>query len=520
MTIWTSDLPAVVVGDTTLHACVRGAADAHATRTALVDARSGVSVTYGELADRVDRIGAALSARGRGDGGVLALWAPNMPAWGGVALGAMAAGLAVTPVSVASTERELRAQLIETSASILVTIPSLVDTARAAAATTAVKEIVVIGRCDGLASVHDWLASPRREFRPAGDPCDLALLPFSSGTTGAPKAVCLSHANMVTVVRQLQARLRLQPGDVVLAVAPFFHILGVTALLSAPLAAGATVVCVSRFDPAQVLDVIDRYRVTVIVGAPQMMAALVRHPSAGAHTLESVTFAAAGGAALQPELQDDIARRFPRAVVGQGWGLTELSGACAIPDRALGTKPGSVGPPLPNTCIRVADPESGADVGAGQSGELLVSGPQMMLGYLGKPEETSAMVGADGWLHTGDLGYVGEDGCVCVIDRLKNLIKVNAIQVAPAELEALLLTHPGVADVVVIGQPDERTGEAPVALVVRRSDDVSASALREWLDPQIAYYKRLRDVHFVPAIPRSPSGKVLRAQLYESFLKA
>jgi acyl-CoA synthetase (AMP-forming)/AMP-acid ligase II len=305
-----------------------------------------------------------------------------MPAWGGVALGAMAAGLAVTPVSVASTERELRAQLIETSASILVTIPSLVDTARAAAATTAVKEIVeivVIGRCDGLASVHDWLASPRREFRPAGNPCDLALLPFSSGTTGAPKTVCLSHANMVTVVRQLQARLRLQPGDVVLAVAPFFHILGVTALLTAPLAAGATVVCVSRFDPAQVLDVIDTYRVTVIVGAPQMMAALVRHPSAGAHTLESVTFAAVGGAALQPELQDDIARRFPRAVVGQGWGLTELSGACAILDRALGTKPGSVGPPLPNTCIRVADPESGADVGAGQSGELLVSGPQMMV---------------------------------------------------------------------------------------------------------------------------------------------
>jgi acyl-CoA synthetase (AMP-forming)/AMP-acid ligase II len=160
----------------------------------------------------------------------------------------------------------------------------------------------------------------------------------------------------VTAVRQLQARLRLGSSDVVLAVAPFFHILGATALLTVPLAAGATVVCVGRFDPAHALDLIDRYRVTVIVGAPQMMAALVHHPQADTHRLDSVTFAAAGGAPLERDLQREMARRFSHATIGQGWGLTELAGACAVPDRATGTRPGSVGRLLPNTRIRVVDP--------------------------------------------------------------------------------------------------------------------------------------------------------------------
>ncbi len=448
MTIWTSDLPDVPVGGTTLHDLVRTCANVHGPRTALVDGRSGAAITYAQLARRIERIAAALIERGH-PGDVLALLAPNMPPWAGVALGAMTAGLAVTPVSIACTERELRAQLIETGASVLVTIPRLIDVARAAADKTAVEHIAVIGRTDGVTSVHDWLTANPRDALPYVEPQAPAFLPFSSGTTGPPKAVCLSHETMVTVTRQIQARLRFDTSDVVLAVAPFFHILGATALLTVPLSVGATIICVSRFDPAQTLDLIDTYRVTAILGAPQMMAALVHHPDADSHNLESVTFAGAGGAPLEPALQHDMKRRFSRAVIGQGWGLTELAGACAIPDRATGTPPGAAGRPLPNTSIRVVDPATGADVGPDREGELLVSGPQTMSGYLNREADTAAMFDAQGWVRTGDLGYVDAQGYVRVIDRLKNLIKVNALQVAPAELESLLLTHPAVADVVV-----------------------------------------------------------------------
>jgi acyl-CoA synthetase (AMP-forming)/AMP-acid ligase II len=331
----------------------------------------------------------------------------------------------------------------------------------------------------------------------------VALLPYSSGTTGLPKPVMLTHGNLVTAVRQLQRRLRTTERDTLLAVAPFFHVMGFAITLALPLASGATVVTMARFDLERLLGLIQRHRVTVLVIPPPVMAALARHPMVDAHDLSSVQLVASGGAPLGADLQRAVAARLPGAVVGQGWGMTETTVGVAVTDRDRGSLPGSVGRLLPNTELRVVDPAGGRDLGAGELGELRVRGPQVMAGYRDRPADTAAILDGVGWLRTGDLGRVDRDGNVFVVDRLKELIKVSAYQVAPAELEALLLGHPLVADAAVIGRPDPDHGEVPVAVVVPRGQ-LDGDDLMAWVAERVAPYKRVRVVRLVDAIPRTP----------------
>jgi acyl-CoA synthetase (AMP-forming)/AMP-acid ligase II len=300
----------------------------------------------------------------------------------------------------------------------------------------------------------------------------------------------------------------------VLAVAPFFHVMGFMATLALPLASGATVVTMPRFDLEGFLALIQRHRVTVLVVPPPIMAALARHPMIDGYDLSSLELIVSGGAPLGADLQRAVAARIPSAAVRQGWGLTETSIGVTLPDRRFGTVPGSVGRVMPNTELRVVDPRTGGDLGAGEPGELWARGPQVMAGYLGRPDATVEIVDADGWLHTGDLGYVDDDGNVFIVDRLKELIKVSAYQVAPAELEALLAGHPAVADAAVIPRPDATHGEIPVALVVPRGE-VDADELIAWVADRVAPHKRIRAVHLVDAIPRTASGKLLRRVLID-----
>jgi acyl-CoA synthetase (AMP-forming)/AMP-acid ligase II len=209
-----------------------------------------------------------------------------------------------------------------------------------------------------------------------------------------------------------------------------------------------------------------------------------------------------------------VGQRLPGAVVRLGYGLTETTAIVTAPDRELTVAPGSVGRAMPGTELRVVDPQTGADLGPGERGELWVRGPQTMAGYLHRPDATAAMVDADGWLRTGDLVVVDDDGQLFLVDRLKELIKVNGFQVAPAELEALLVTHPAVADAAVIARPDAARGEAPVGVVVAR-EALDVDDLMEWVARRVAPYKRIRTVRFVAAIPRTPSGKILRRLLIE-----
>lgn len=247
---------------------------------------------------------------------------------------------------------------------------------------------------------------------------------------------------------------------------------------------------------------------------PPVLAALARDPAAGRADLSAVELIVSGGAPLGRDLQLEAARRFPGATIGQGYGMTETSAVIPVPDRA-GMVPGSVGKLAPGTELRLVDPDTGRDARPGEAGELLVRGPQVMAGYLGRPEATAGILDAGGWLRTGDLGRIDADGNLFVVDRLKELIKVNALQVAPAELEALLTGHPQVADAAVIARPDEKTGESPVAFVVARGP-VEPGQLMAWVAARVAPHKRIRAVRLVSEIPRNPSGKILRRALIEA----
>ena len=528
--VWTSPHTPVEVGGTTLHRMVLEAAGRAGDRPALVDGATGMVVTYRLLAERIQGVAAGLAAGGFGPGDVLALWAPNLPQWAGVALGAMAAGGTVPGVTPAATERELAAQLADAGASVLVTDPAQVPAARSAAATAGVRDLVVLGRADGATPVLDLLAAGAGAPSPGGlgmgppdppppDPrlgpaAAVALLPYSSGTTGLPKGVELTHANLVTSVRQVASGLRVTERDTLLAVAPFSHIMGFLVTLAVPLHAGATVVTVPRFDPAGFLGLVERHRVTVLVGAPPMLRVLTAHPRAATADLSSLELVICGGAAMSAAAEAALAARLPRATVGQAYGLTETSVGLSMPDRTGGGVPGTVGRVMPNTELRVVDPASGRDLGPGEPGELWGRGPQVMAGYRNRPEATAAMVGPDGWLRTGDLGLVDAGGNVVIVDRLKELIKVRGHQVAPAELEALLATHPAVADAAVLGRADPDDGEVPVAVVVPRPGaDPDPADLLAWVAERVAPHKRLRAVRFADAIPRTPSGKLLRRAL-------
>ena len=293
---------------------------------------------------------------------------------------------------------------------------------------------------------------------------------------------------------------------------PFFHVMGFVLKLAAGLCAGATVVTMPRFELERFLGLLEEHRVTVLVGAPPIAAALASHPLVARHDLSSLQLVVSGGAPLSAETQCALAERLPHAAVGQGWGMTETTVGATMPDRECGTLPGSVGRVMPNTELRVVDPASGADLPAGGRGELWVRGPQVMAGYLGRPEATAEIVDPDGWLRTGDLGEVDREGNVFVVDRLKELIKVSAHQVAPAELEALLATHPAVVDAAVVPQPDPERGEVPLAVVVARGE-LDAHELMAWVAERVSPHKRIRAVRFAASIPRTPSGKVLRRAL-------
>ena len=329
----------------------------------------------------------------------------------------------------------------------------------------------------------------------------------------------LTHANVVVAIAQARAGLKLGPRDTVAAVAPFAHVMGFVITLTNALTSGATVVTLPRLAFEPFLELVERHRATVVIVAPPVMAALAGHPAVGARDLSSLALVVAGGAPVPAEIARAVGERLAGAVVRLGYGLTETTATVTAPDREQPVAPGSVGRAMPGTELRVVDPESGADLGPGEPGELWVRGPQTMAGYLHRPDATAAMIDADGWLHTGDVVVVDEEGQLFIVDRLKELIKVSAFQVAPAELEAVLATHPAVADAAVVGRPDAATGEVPVASVVARAP-LDADDLMAWVAERVAPYKRIRAVRFVEAIPRTPAGKILRRVLVEQERQA
>ena len=505
---WRSDRPDVEVGGATVPALVLRHAARLGDKPALVDGPTGRTIGYRQLAAGIERVAAGLAARGFGHGDVLALFSPNLPEYALAAYGAMAAGGIVTGANPLLTPEELAGQLADANARLLVTVPPFLDRALAAAEAAGVEEVVVIGEADGATPFRELVAHRHPAALAAVDPGrDLAALPYSSGTTGLPKGVELTHASLVTNVRQSQSALDFREDDVVLAVAPFFHAVGGNVVLPCGLAAGATVVTLPRFDLGGFLQTIQEHRATLTIVVPPVALALAGHPLVDSYDLSSLRLLGVGAAPLGAAVEQRCAERLG-GTVGQGFGMTEAT-ACIAVMRPEAPRPGSVGRLLPNTEARIVDPTSGADLGPGRTGELWVRGPQLMTGYLGNPEATAEVLDAEGWLHTGDLVRIDADGWLFVVDRLKELIKYKGHQVAPAQLEALLGAHPAVADCAVVGRPDEAAGEIPVAYVVRRRD-VATDELISYVAERVSPPRRVRAVAFVDEIPRSPAGKILR----------
>ncbi|MFF7238286.1 AMP-binding protein [Streptomyces collinus] len=514
-----ADVPPV---ELPIHEAVLGGAADRGDLPALIDGTDGTTLTYAQVDRFHRRLAAALAEAGVRKGDVLALHSPNTIAFPTAFYAATRAGASVTTVHPLATPEEFAKQLGDSAARWIVTVSPLLQSARRAAELAGgVREIFVCDSAPGHRSLLDMLATTAPEPDLAFDPAeDVAALPYSSGTTGVPKGVMLTHRQIATNLAQLEPAVPAGPGDRILAVLPFFHIYGLTALMNAPLRNGATVVVLPRFDLDTFLAAIEDHRITGLYVAPPIVLALAKPPAVARYDLSSLKHVISAAAPLDAALAAACSERLGLPPIGQAYGMTELSpGTHVVPLDALHqAPPGTVGRLIAGTEMRVVsldDPHK--DLPAGEPGEILIRGPQVMKGYLGRPDATADMIDPDGWLHTGDVGRVDEDGWLFVVDRVKELIKYKGFQVAPAELEALLLTHPGIADAAVIGAHDDDGNEIPHAFVVRQptADGLTGGDVTAYVAERVAPYKRVRAVTFVEDVPRAASGKILRRQLRE-----
>jgi acyl-CoA synthetase (AMP-forming)/AMP-acid ligase II len=506
---------AIEIPDTDVTSFVLEDAAQRGDRPALIDGPTGRTLTYEELLNGVRALAAGLAARGFVKGDVLAVHMPNLPEYAIVFHGVAAAGGRCTTVNPLYTAGELAHQLTDSGATMIVTVAPFLDIATEAAAKAGVDDVFVVGEAEGATPFTELLGDPSDAPEVHIDPTsDLAVLPYSSGTTGLPKGVMLTHRNLVSNLIQVQERFPIGDDDVLIGVLPFFHIYGMTVIMNQGLRNGATIVTMPRFDLEQFLGLIADHGVTRVYVVPPIALALGKHPAVDGHDLSSVETIMSGAAPLGSELTQRVAERIGCNVI-QGYGLTETSPVTHCQSAAAEAPAGSIGRPVPDTECRIVDPESGEDVEDGERGELWIRGPQVMAGYLNNAEATAATVDGEGWLHTGDIAVRDADGFYAIVDRLKELIKYKGSQVAPAELEALLLDNPDVADVAVVGVPDEEAGELPKAYVVAAGDDLDADALMDWVAEQVAPQKRIRLVEVTDEIPKSPSGKILRRVLVE-----
>jgi acyl-CoA synthetase (AMP-forming)/AMP-acid ligase II len=508
--------PDVEIPDVPLTGCVMARAREFGDKAAFIDGTSGRVITYTQLADSIGAVAGAMAAKGFKKGDVAAIYSPNIPEYAIVFHAAATLGGAATTVNPLYTAEELNFQLNDAGATVLFTIGMFLDKAVEAAKNSNVTEIITFDGVEGttaFASMFGGTPATQVDVNPAED---VVVLPYSSGTTGLPKGVMLTHRNLVANLAQCDAATecrQLTSDDTLIAVLPFFHIYGMVVIMNFGLYKGCTTVTLPRFDMEQFLGVMEKYSVTVAHLVPPIVLGLTKHPAVDNFDLSKLDLIFCGAAPLSEGVAADAAARLD-CQMQQGYGLTETSPVTHMA-RTIGDNPspvGSIGVNISNTEARLVDLESGEIIAQGETGELLVRGPQVMKGYLNNPEATAHTVDSDGWLHTGDIAYVDEAGHCYIVDRVKELIKYKGMQVAPAELEALLLTHPAVSDVAVIPSPDEEAGEVPKAFVVK-STDVDAETLMAFVAGQVAPHKKVRLLEFIDAVPKSASGKIMRRLL-------
>ena len=508
-----SPYPDVEIPDLPLTTFVYRDAASRGDRTAIVCGSTGRSYSYAMLDHLVGRCAAGFAERGLQPHEVVGIFAPNLPEYPIAFHGVAQAGATNTTINSLYTAQEAAFQLRDARARFLITIPQFLDRALPAAKEAGIEEVIVFGEAEGATPFASLLATGAPVPQPAIDPAhDLVSLPYSSGTTGLPKGVMLTHRNLVANMVQFADCRAVDETDRVIGFLPFFHIYGQTVVMNDCLRRGAEIVTMPRFDLEQFLQLVQDRRITVAYVAPPVIVALSKHPLVDRFDLSSLREIMSGAAPLDGELQTACGERLGCDVF-QGYGLTETSPVTHAWRSGEACTPGTVGKLLGSTEARIVDPETATDC---DRGELWIRGPQVMTGYLENAEATAATIDADGWLRTGDIVTVDEAGTFQIVDRLKELIKYKGYQVPPAELEGVLLTNPAIADAAVIGVADEEAGEIPKAFVVLNPGAVMTPAeVMDFVASHVAPHLRIRACEFIDAIPKSASGKILRRVLVE-----
>ena len=483
-------------------------------KPAFIDGPSGRVLTYRGWADAVRSVAAGLHQRGFRKGDVLAIYSPNTPDYAIIFHAVSLLGGVNTTINPLYTADELTSQLKDAGARFMATAPAFLEKGEQAARDVGIREVFVLGQPSFTSLLDTKGEPPAISIDPRHD---LVAMPYSSGTTGLPKGVMLTHYNLVANLLQSACAIGVQERDTLIGVLPFFHIYGMVVIMNLALYTGATVVTMPRFDLEQFLQTLQKYGVTFANVVPPIVLALAKNPAVDNYDVSRLRIVFSGAAPLGANVAKAASDRLG-CEIQQGYGLTETSPVTHVTrPGTTGLKMAGVGPPIPNTEAKIVDVTTGAELGPNQEGEICMRGPQVMKGYLNRPEATAAMIDGEGWLHSGDVGYADADGCFFVVDRVKELIKYKGLQIAPAELEAVLLAHPSVADAAVVPLADDEAGQVPRAFVVLKAQ-ATPDELMCFVAERVAPYKKLRRLEVIDQIPRSASGKILRRVLVQREL--
>jgi len=489
---------------------LRRSAERFGDKPALIGA-DGTTRTYRQLWSYTRKVARFLQDHGIEKGDKVGIFSPNLVDYAPAFYGALLAGATVTTLNPLYREREIEHQLGDAEAVALFAFSPMA--APVEAARPNLPRLRHVWPIDGLAAL---IGGVSEDYGPVAiNPReDVAVLPYSSGTTGLPKGVMLTHFNIACNVRQSLTARSLTSDMVGLCVLPFFHIYGMTVLLGAGLALGASGIVMARFDAEQMLHLVEKHRITNLFLAPPAVLAMANVANPSRFDTSSVRAIHSGAAPLVPEVAER-AKSIYGCVVSQGYGMTETSPTTnANPlDRV---KVESCGPPVSDTFEKIVSLDDARELPAGEVGELAVQGPQVMRGYWKRPQETKDCLTEDGWLLTGDIGWLDGEGYLYILERKKEMIKYKGYQVAPAELEALLHEHPAVLDAAIIPKAHLESGEIPKAFVVLRDGyQASPEELMAFVADKVAPYKKIREVEYVAEIPKTASGKILRRELIE-----